>query len=57
MTIPRDVKLSITAQVYSRWSAIYDDRDDTEAENAYAEMYVQAMAEAEEKYKDRPENA
>jgi hypothetical protein len=57
VTIPRDVKLSITAQVYSRWSAIYDDRDDTEAENAYAEMYVQAMAEAEEKYKDRPENA
>jgi hypothetical protein len=57
MTIPRYVKLAITQQVYAEWSAIYDEREDAKAENAYAEMYVQAMAEAEEKYKDRPENA
>jgi len=53
MTIPRDVKLAITAQVYEKWSAIYDDRDDAEAEEAYANMYVKAMAEAEENYKNR----
>ena len=57
MTIPRDVKLVITAQVYSKWSEIYDQREDAEAEAAYAEMYLLALAEAEEKYKDRPENA
>ena len=57
MTIPRTERLRITQQVYSKWSEIYDQREDDEAENAYAEMYVQAMAEAEKKYKDRPENA
>jgi hypothetical protein len=57
MTIPRDVKLAILQQVYSKWSEIYDQREDAEAENAYAEMYLQAMAEAEEKYKDRPANS
>ena len=57
MTIPRAERLRITQQVYSKWSEIYDQREDAEAENAYAEMYVQAMAEAEKKYKDRPENA
>ena len=57
MTIPRDVKLAITAQVYEKWSAIYDDRDDAEAEEAYANMYTKAMAEAEEKYRDRPSNS
>ena len=57
MTIPRDVKLAITQQVYVEWSEIYDQREDPEAEEAYAKMYVKAMAEAEEKYKDRPANA
>ena len=57
MTIPRDVKLAITAHVYEKQSAIYDDRDDAEAEEAYANMYVKAMAEAEEKYRDRPSNS
>lgn len=57
MTIPRDIKLAITQQVYAAWSEIYDQREDAEAEEAYAGMYVQAMAEAEEKYKDRPENS
>ena len=57
MTIPRDVKLAITQQVYEKWSATYDDRDDAEAEEAYADMFVKAMAEAEEKYKDRPSNS
>ena len=57
MTIPRDVKLAITQQVYAEWSEIYDQREDAEAEEAYDNMYVKAMAEAEEKYKDRPANA
>jgi hypothetical protein len=57
MTIPRAERLRITQQVYSKWSEIYDQREDAEAEEVYSNMYVQAMAEAEEKYKDRPENA
>ena len=56
MTIPRAERLRITQQVYSEWSEIYDDREDAEAEEAYADMYVKAMAEAEETYKDRPAN-
>ena len=48
MVIPRDERLSITQRVYAEWSQIYDDRDDVEANDAYAKMYVEAMAEAEE---------
>ena len=57
MVIPRDERLSITQRVYAEWSQIYDDRDDVEANDAYAKMYVEAMDEAEEKYKDRPANS
>jgi len=57
MTIPRAERLRITRQVYSKWSEIYDDRDDAEAEEAYAKMYENAIAEAEEKYKDRLGNS
>jgi hypothetical protein len=57
MAIPRDEKLRITQRVYAEWSEIYNDRDDAEANDAYAKMYVEAMAEAEEKYKDRPANS
>jgi hypothetical protein len=56
VTIPRHERLRITQQVYSEWSEIYDDRKDAEAEEAYANMFANAMAEAEEKYKDRPAN-
>ena len=56
MVIPRDERLSITQRVYAEWSQIYDDRDDVEANDAYAKMYEEAMAEAEEKYKDRSAN-
>ena len=49
MAIPRDEKLRITQKVYAKWSQIYDDRDD-----AYFKMYEEAMAEAEEEYKNRP---
>jgi hypothetical protein len=38
MTIPKAELLRITQQVYSKWSNIYDDRDDAEAEEAYANM-------------------
>ena len=57
MAIPRAEKLRITQRVHAKWSEIYDDRDDVEANDAYAKMYVEAMAEAEEKYKDRPANS
>jgi hypothetical protein len=57
MTIPRAERLRITQQVHSKWSEIYDNRDDAEAEEAYANMYEKAIAEAEEKYKDRPANS
>ena len=57
MTIPRAERLRITQRVHSEWSEIYDDRDDAEAQDAYAKMLEKAMAKAEEKYKDRPANS
>jgi hypothetical protein len=57
MTIPRAERLRITQQVHSKWSEIYGERDDAEAEEAYAKMYEKAIAEAEEKFKDRPANS
>jgi len=57
MTIPRAEKLRITQRVYAQWSDIYGERDDVEANNAYYKMLDEAMAEAEEKYKDRPPNS
>ena len=57
LTIPRDEKLRITQRVHAKWSEIFDDRDDAEANDAYFKMYEEAMAEAEEKYKDRPANS
>jgi hypothetical protein len=56
MTIPRDEKLRIVQRVHAAWSKIYDDRDDAEATDAYFKLYEEAMAAAEEKYKDRPAN-
>ena len=41
----------------AKWAEIYDDRDDAEANDAYFKMHDEAMAEAEEKYKDRPANS
>ena len=55
MAIPRAEKLRITKRVHAKWSEIYDDRDDAEANDAYFKMYEEAMA--EEKYKDRPANS
>ena len=57
MVIPRAEKLRITQRVHAKWSEIYDDRDDVEANDAYFKMYEEAMAEAEEKYKDGTENS
>ena len=56
MTIPREEKQRITQRVHARWSEIFDDRDDAEANDVYFKMHEEAMAEAEEKYKDRPAN-
>jgi hypothetical protein len=57
MVIPRAESLLITQRVYAKWTEIYDDRDDVEANDAYFKMHNEAMAEAEEKYKDRPANS
>jgi hypothetical protein len=57
MTIPRNEKLRITQHVHAKWSEIYDERDDAEANDAYYKMLEEAMAEAEKFYKDRPANS
>ena len=57
MTIPRSEKLRITQEVYKQWQEIYGDREDAEAESANWDMLNKAIAEAEEKYKDRPANS
>jgi hypothetical protein len=57
MTIPRLEKLRIAQEVYKQWQEIYGDREDAEAESANWDMLKKAMAEAEEKYKDRPANS
>ncbi len=54
---PRDEKLRITQRVHAKWSEIFDDRDDAEANDAYFKMHEEAMAEAEEKNKGRPSNS
>jgi hypothetical protein len=57
MTIPRSERLWITQEVYKQWQEIYGDREDAEDESANWDMLNKAMAEAEEKYKDRPANS
>ena len=57
MTIPRSERLRITQEVYKQWQEIYGAREDAEAEAANWEMLNKAIAEAEEKYKDRPANS
>lgn len=57
MVIPRDEKLRIIQRVHAKWAEIYDDRDDFEANAVHFQMVEAAMAEAEEKYKDRPANS
>jgi hypothetical protein len=57
MTIPRSERLRITQQVYKEWQEIYGDRTDSEAESINWEMLNKAIAEAEEKYKDRSANS
>jgi hypothetical protein len=57
MAIPRAERLLIIQKVHAKWTEIYDDRDDVEANDAYFKIYEEAMAEAEEKYKDRPANS
>jgi hypothetical protein len=57
MSIPRDEKLRITQRVHALWSQTFGDRDDAEANDAYYTMLQEAMAQAEEKYKERPANS
>ena len=56
MVIPRAEQLRIIQRVHAKWTEIYDDRDDFEANAVHYQMVEEAMAEAEEKYKDRPAN-
>jgi hypothetical protein len=56
MAIPRPEKLRILQRVHAQWSQLYDDFDSAESNDAYFNMYEEAMAAAEEKYKDRPAN-
>jgi UDP-glucuronate 4-epimerase len=53
----RNEKLRITQRVHAKWSEVYGDRDDAEANDAYYKMLEEAMAEAEKFYKDRPANS
>jgi hypothetical protein len=57
MVIPRAEHLRLIQRVHAKWSEIYDDRDDAEANAAYYKMLEEAEAEAEELYKDRPANS
>ena len=57
MTIPRSERLRIIQEVYKQWQEIYGDRKDAEAESVNWDMLNKAMAEAEEKYKDRLANS
>jgi hypothetical protein len=57
MVIPRAEHLLLIQRVHAKWSEVYDDRDDAEANEAYFKMLAEAEAEAEEVYKDRPVNS
>ena len=57
MVIPRAEHLRIIQRVHAKWSEIYDDRDDAEANEAYYKMLEEAEAEFEEKHKDTPANS
>lgn len=57
MVIPRAEKLRVIQRVHAKWSDIYDDRDDNEANEAYYKMLEEAMAEAEMRYKDAALNS
>jgi hypothetical protein len=57
MVIPRAEHLRLIQRVHAKWSEIYDDRDDAEANEAYFKMLAEAEAEAKEVYKDRPANS
>lgn len=57
MVIPRAEHLRLIQRVHAKWSEIYDDRDDAEANEAYFKMLAEAEAAAEELYKDRPANS
>ena len=57
MVIPRAEHLRLIQRVHAKWSEIYDDRDDAEANEAYFKMLAEAEAEAKKVYKDRPANS
>ena len=52
MTLTRDERLLIVQQTYDNWSAIYDDRDDVEANDAYMAMYERTVAKFEKAVKN-----
>jgi thioesterase domain-containing protein len=54
MVIPRAEQLRIIQRVHAKWSEIYDDRDDFEANAVHFQMVEEAMAGAEDKQKCQP---
>ena len=50
MVIPRAEHLRIIQRVHAKWSEIYDDRDDAEANDAYYKMLDEALAKAEREF-------
>ena len=47
MSLTRNERLLIVQRTYDNWSAIYEDRDDVEANDAYMAMYERAVAKFE----------
>lgn len=57
MVVPRAEQLRIIQRVHAKWQDIYGETDDVETELILHRMTDEALAEAEEKYKDRPTNS
>lgn len=50
VVIPRAEHLRLIQRVHAKWSEIYDDRDDVEANDVYDKMLKEALAKAEEEF-------
>ena len=57
LVIPRAEHLPLIQRVHAKFSEVYDDRDDAEANETFFKMLAEAEAGAEEVYKDRPANS
>ena len=57
VVVPRAEQLRIIQRAHTKWQDIYGETDDVETELILHRMTDEALAEAEEKYKDRPANS